>query len=278
MVMANQKKPAEPSPWSLLSSPQDNIITINRKFHLGIVKTQVATGFKKECGRMKLMAFDVDGTLSDHGTAIPHDVAVRLRDFENQGINIAIVSGKPAYYLAGLARGMGLEKAKLIGENGCVIFDSATLEETHLAERPLALDEIESQVLAEFKEKVWIQPNRIALTIFPKNHEEIPLLAEYIRDRIAPIKNDVLMYVHVDAVDIIPVGVDKGNAMRKLMKDLQMDKERILAFGDSTNDLPMFEEAGQVILIGQKIEFQNAVTFSSIMEAFDSELVKNFIK
>lgn len=58
---------------------------------------------------------------------------------------------------------MGLEKAKLIGENGCVIFYSATLEETRLAERLTTVDEIEEKILVHFKEKVWFQPNRVAL-------------------------------------------------------------------------------------------------------------------
>lgn len=227
---------------------------------------------------MKLMTFDVDGTLSEHGTAIPHAVAEKLRSFEKQGIHISIVSGKPAYYLAGLARGMGLEKAKLIGENGCVIFNSATLEETHLVKRLKAVDEIQEKVLEHFKDSVWLQPNRIALTVFPKKRTEVPVIAAFIREMMTPIKEEVIMYEHVDAIDIIPVGVDKGVAIKKLTEELHIERENILAFGDSTNDLPMFKAAGKVIIIGKRIEFQNGNIFTNIEEAMNSNLVKDFIK
>jgi HAD superfamily hydrolase (TIGR01484 family) len=226
---------------------------------------------------MKLMAFDVDGTLSEHGTAIHPDVAAKLKYFETQGIRIALVSGKPAYYLAGLARGMGLSQAKLIGENGCVIFDSGTLDEIHMANRHPVVDELEKKAQAYFKGSVWFQPNRIALTIFPKDKKKVPVIAEYVREQIESLKKNVMMYEHVDAVDIVPVGVDKGTAMRKLMKELQLEKEDIIAFGDSENDLPMFEEAGTVIMIGKKLEFKNAFSFNTIEEALDAAVVSDFI-
>lgn len=232
----------------------------------------------KECDKMKLMVFDVDGTLSEHGTAIPEEVAEQLRRYEQSGLMIGICSGKPAYYLAGLARGMGLKKAQIIGENGGVIFNAATLEESYIVNRLPVLDEIEKKAVADFKDKIWIQPNRIALTIFPKNQQEVPHLAEYIREMLTPIEKEVVMYVHVDAIDIVPVGVDKGAALKKLAKELQIEKENILAFGDSANDLPMFRESGKVVMIGQRIEYPNAVSFESIQEAFQSKTVHDFIK
>jgi HAD superfamily hydrolase (TIGR01484 family) len=242
------------------------------------VITQGNRSFKGMLRMKKLITFDIDGTLSEPGTAIPPFVAEKLREFENKGIHISLVSGKPAYYLAGLARGMGLSKAKLIGENGCVIFNSATLEETHLAERLPAVEEIQANVLEQFKDQVWIQPNRVALTIFPKRREDVPQLAAIMREMSAPIQKDVIMYEHVDAIDIVPVGVDKGLAIKKLTSELNIQKEDILAFGDSTNDLPMFQIAGKVIIIGGKIEFKNAALFNSIYEAFNSKVVEDFIK
>jgi HAD superfamily hydrolase (TIGR01484 family) len=225
----------------------------------------------------KLFAFDIDGTLSNHGTPIPQGVASKLKELENRGIQIALVSGKPAYYLAGLARGMGLERALLIGENGCVIFDFATLEETRIVERLGAVDEVENQVISNFKNKVWLQPNRVALTVFPKKREEVPIIADFMRESLAPISNDVIIYEHVDAVDVIPVGVDKGVALKKVLNEKLFKKEDIIAFGDSTNDLPMFKEAGKVVVIGKTIAFENAIIFDTIMDALHSEIVEDFI-
>lgn len=226
---------------------------------------------------MKAILFDVDGTLSAHGTAIPATVAQQLRDIEEKGIHIIIASGKPAHYLAGLARGMGLEKAKLIGENGCVIFDSATLKEIHLSKRLKEINDLEDAVLAHFKDNIWIQPNRVALTVFPLDQNKVPAIASYMKEPITSVAKDIIMYEHVDAVDIIPVGVNKAVAVKKLLKDLQVDRDQVLAVGDSTNDLPMFAEAGQVMIIGGNITFQNAIEFKTIDDAFTSREFMDFI-
>lgn len=226
---------------------------------------------------MKAILFDVDGTLSGHGEAILANVSEQLRSLEKKGIQLFIVSGKPAHYLAGLVRGMGLEKAKLIGENGCVIFDSSTLEETHMAKRLPAIKELEESILIQFKDKVWIQPNRVALAVFPLNQEDMSTIVKFMRESISSIENDVIMYEHVDAIDIIPEGVDKGITIKKLMKELQISKEQILAIGDSTNDLSMFEEASQVMIIGGKISFKNALNYSTIDDAFNSKAFNDFI-
>jgi HAD superfamily hydrolase (TIGR01484 family) len=218
---------------------------------------------------MKLLAFDIDGTLSEHGRPIPGSVSQRLRDLEEQGIPLAFVSGKPTFYLAGLVRGMGLDHPILIGENGCVIFDSKTLQEFHLAKRLAEFEQIEQQVISQFQDEIWLQPNRVAFTVFPSKSKDVPVVAKFIRDRLGPLEEKVLIYEHVDAVDVLPIGVDKGAALRKIKKDLHIEQKDIIAFGDSANDLPMFKESGTVFIIGNKLEFDGARKFNQIEEALD---------
>lgn len=45
-------------------------------------------------------------------------------------------------------------------------------------------------------------------------------------------------------LDIIPAGVNKGMGVKQLRRILGLKKEEVCVFGDYTNDLPMFAEAG----------------------------------
>ena len=51
-------------------------------------------------------------------------------------------------------------------------------------------------------------------------------------------------------MDIVNPGADKGSALKKLMKELELSKEEVMAFGDNINDLGMLEAAGESYAIG----------------------------
>ncbi len=44
--------------------------------------------------------------------------------------------------------------------------------------------------------------------------------------------------------EFMPAGVDKGYAVRKICESLNVAPERVMAFGDMTNDIPMLRAAG----------------------------------
>ena len=71
---------------------------------------------------IKLIVFDVDGTIAEPNSPVDRKVSEKLQCFERRGIRIAFASGKNASYLSGLARGIGLADPIIIGENGCIIF------------------------------------------------------------------------------------------------------------------------------------------------------------
>lgn len=50
--------------------------------------------------------------------------------------------------------------------------------------------------------------------------------------------------------EIMPVGVDKGRALRLLAQQLGIAREEIMAFGDQVNDLPMLTWAGIGVAMG----------------------------
>ena len=45
-------------------------------------------------------------------------------------------------------------------------------------------------------------------------------------------------------------GVSKGNALRRLVDDLGISRDRVLVIGDAPNDVSMFQEAGLAVAMG----------------------------
>ena len=70
---------------------------------------------------IKLVVFDLDGTLAELGQGVTPENLALLKKLEATGVRIAICSGKPTYYLCGFMRQLGLRAPILVGENGAVI-------------------------------------------------------------------------------------------------------------------------------------------------------------
>ncbi len=68
-----------------------------------------------------------------------------------------------------------------------------------------------------------------------------------------------IMRTHVWLVEATAPGVDKGSGLRKLCELLQVDPQRVLAIGDSENDIPMMQAAGFAIAMGNATPAVKAV-------------------
>jgi hypothetical protein len=217
---------------------------------------------------IKLIALDVDGTIAEPGEPVKIEIAEKLRNFEARGIKIALLSGKNTSYLSGLARGMGIKEPLIIGENGCIIFYPAEMREIRLEERSPEISIIESKVLTNFTNSIWLQPNQVELTIFPRDKNALPTIISFINRIIQSFNKKVIVFEHIDAIDILPFGLDKGKALAKIKEVHNIKRDEIIAVGDSSNDIPMFREAVLSIIIGNKIIHTNgAKKFQTISEA-----------
>ncbi|KAL6621805.1 HAD-like protein [Neocallimastix californiae] len=55
-------------------------------------------------------------------------------------------------------------------------------------------------------------------------------------------------------IEVIPEKVGKGEALKYIMKSLNLKPENVIAFGDSLNDVPMFEVAGYKYAMGNALD------------------------
>ncbi len=67
---------------------------------------------------IKVLIFDLDGTLAPFNGPSAPNVCSTLRELEDCGLRICVCSGKPLAYLCGWMRQLGLRNPVLLGENG----------------------------------------------------------------------------------------------------------------------------------------------------------------
>lgn len=222
---------------------------------------------------MKLIVFDLDGTLAPVGRSISPETIRGLRQLETRGAQIALCSGKPVYYLCGVMRQVGLQHPILLGENGAsmqVGIDLPPKEHYILPYSDAARQSIRL-IRAELEKrmpKLWYQPNQVGLTPFFSTQEENEAIGKCLEDLAGQI-SDVDIYPQGDCYDVTPTGISKAVGIRTLGNYLGIRPEDMIAVGDGINDYPMFEAAG--FSIGIRLKNPDAVSLNvdSIDAAMD---------
>ena len=209
---------------------------------------------------MRLIAFDLDDTIAKLNRPASRRTVEELLDFERKGVRIALLSGKPASYLSGFVRQMGLVDPIISGENGVTVQYGAkfppsqflfTIElDKHSVE---ALRTFEEVLRKKFLQDVWIQPNIVNLTSFPVRKEVREVLFEFFLGYVEEHKQEFdgfKIYKHIDCIELVPPSVDKGVALKKIMEIEKLGKDQVGAVGDSVSDVPMFEQVENSFGIG----------------------------
>lgn len=217
---------------------------------------------------IKLAVFDVDGTLARTEESIAPHIGERIRSLEKQEQRIVLISGRTASYLAGLARGMGLQKPLVAGENGGVIFDPTNLWERRLdVIHPDIITEMRETLLREFGD-LWFQPNQTMLTAAPRDLSRIDELYQLILTLRPVGENNFKLNRYYDAVEIMPQKNSKGRALAVIKESLQIKREEVIVFGNTMVDLPMNAETDEFFIIGDSFKWEGLRNYPSIEDAF----------
>lgn len=217
---------------------------------------------------MKLMVFDVDGTLAKTEESIPPHIARKLRELERDGQQIVLISGRTASYLAGLARGMGLRNPLVAGENGGVLFDPIHLWERRLDFiPPEIITAMRENLLQEFGE-LWFQPNQTMLTAAPRDLGRIEELYQTVLRLKQVTENNYKLNKYYDSVEIMPKENSKGRALAVFKEILNINREEVIVFGNTVVDLPMNSETKEFYLIGESVTYPEIASYPTMEDAF----------
>lgn len=221
---------------------------------------------------IKLIAFDIDGTLApQHGKSLSETVEL-LKELEKQGIKICLISGKPIMYVAGMARQMGIKNPIISGENGAIIYLDMNFPIQN--EIKFKYDKKDLEILEKYKklinnlyrEYIWVQPNDVNFSFFVKDENkknEINELTYHFFKH-----SNFEYYVHSDGCfDIVIRDVNKAWAINSLKKILNVSNSHIITVGDGYNDVPMFEVTYYSIGINRS---DTLIGVENINEAFEA--------
>ena len=228
-----------------------------------------------------LIAIDCDGTLLDSKGNLSTHVPEAIKKAQRMGIKIALVTGRSQSTLDFIFTQLNL-KGPFIGSGGAYIGDLSTGE--IIQQRTLPKTEAETliRLCREFQLILFLEHSDFMIcekeNEKTKQHREeygytwkivpdlLQELAELPEKGLVvgdPQKLAILFnyyqnnnhevsftFTSPTSMDILPKGVSKGNALKKLAEHLQIKPERIVVIGDYLNDLEMFKVAGTSIAMG----------------------------
>jgi HAD superfamily hydrolase (TIGR01484 family) len=216
------------------------------------------------------LVFDVDGTLRTGSMGVPKNLRDKLAEVLGGGGTVVLASGKDARYLRGFARtelGLDPDRVVYITENGCLSLWNEGSRRVRLAFPAGAaqrewLDDARKELKRRLPGSVRFQQNSIALTIFGDDAalESARAILGGVdggRGEYAAWLVDgsrIRMYRHVDSIDCLPAGADKGRALSAVINKRFLRPDRVIAIGDSVNDIPMFRVAARAIAVGTRDE------------------------
>lgn len=235
----------------------------------------------------KNFVFDIDGTLVNSEKILTEKTKEALMKVQAQGHRVLLASGRPIYGLVKLGNLLSLDQnhGYLLSYNGGKVVDwqnKKVLHESLLPQEPvkelfqyckendlniisymddtilagLEVDEyieLESRLNdlpikkeAHFVEKLLQKRvNKCLLTTTPERAAlHTPLLQEKFAGIFSVYRSDPFF------IEIMPLGVDKGAALASLVEEGILEKESLIAFGDSYNDLTMLSYAEIGIAMG----------------------------
>lgn len=232
---------------------------------------------RKDCMK-KAAFFDVDGTILDHHNYIPKSTV--------DGIHKIQANGCYAFLCTGRSRAFIKNKELLdIGFDGIIsgcgtmiefqeqVLYYKKIEQEQIKKTLAFLKDQKAAVIMEGRHKLYLDPEDFGSDLYiAKLREEVgsgmmPITgseadwevskfscaierADLNRLR-AGLEDEYSLLVHdIPVMEVVPKGCSKGTGILKVCDQLGIRTEDTYAFGDSVNDLPMFEVAGYSIAMG----------------------------
>lgn len=227
--------------------------------------------------KYKIAFFDIDGTIlrADH----TYSEATRnaIQQLKEQNIEVFLATGRPIHELEQLSKDLDIDS--FIGYNGAhAIYHNQTVVDEPMEERLLQeivdiakkhnheiamytnklnyFTNLDSDVSTHFSNVFQLTLNKpytdkianqiLGLTVMNLNPTD---------DTLYQIDPSIrLSQVNVEGVghayDVIRLHVNKGEAIKKVLEKLNINKEEAIAFGDGMNDKEMLQIVGEGFAMG----------------------------
>lgn len=235
---------------------------------------------------LKLIALDIDGTLTNDEKKITEDTRSTLLKLQKQGVRVMLASARPVPGLYSASRELDLKDYHgiLMAYNGGKVVDAADgtlLSETHIdmeITRSILrfLETLPVTVILDDGNRFYVEDahgykveyecwnNQMECTEVDNladflDFSPVKLLLSVDPAEILNIQNTIREHLPDDLsvvrtapfyLEIIPSSINKGKALLDVCSRLGIAPADTAAFGDSENDIPMIQAAGCGVAMG----------------------------
>lgn len=247
-----------------------------------------------------ILAFDMDGTLLDSKKKISRKTARFLRKLAKKGHHIIISSGRPPRSIKQYYEQLKLD-TPVVAYNGELVYspvDENFKEVRRTIPKEVVLEVLDKvgknvrNIMCEGETDVWIDQEDTYLGNFfwykgmDVHHGDLHDTLD--KDTMTCLIHCPEEYRNANEIekicekwpDILPIfwigkpyfelhhkTASKGDGLRIVAEHYKIPKERIIAFGDATNDIEMFEFAKTSVLMSNaKYDLKDKVTMVSVKD------------
>jgi hydroxymethylpyrimidine pyrophosphatase-like HAD family hydrolase len=190
--------------------------------------------------RFTAVAIDYDGTLAENGTVRPSTVAA-LERLIASGRKFILVTGRILHELLSIFPQANL-CARIIAENGAVLYRPASREQRLLAE-PVSMP------LVEALQRKGVTPLQVGDSIVATVRPHEVTVLEVIRD--LGLEHHVVF--NRESVMVLPPGVTKASGLKSALDELKLSPHNAIGIGDSENDHALFQASELAVAVGSAV-------------------------
>lgn len=237
----------------------------------------------------EMIVLDLDGTLTNRDKVITPETKKVLMEAQERGKIVVLASGRPTYGVMPLAKELELERygGYILSFNGGVIINCKTMETTFSRllpedsnEKIISLAKEHGVNILTYEGEVIITPDGSDVYVNKEaaiNHMEVRQIGDFRQhinfavpkylmlddgDYLALVepkvkaamgKNFSVYRSEPYFLEILPKGIDKAKSLERLLGDLGLTKEQMIACGDGYNDLTMIQYAGLGVAMGNAV-------------------------
>lgn len=232
---------------------------------------------------IELLALDVDGTLVDEALSIPDRVRETVLEVHERGVTVTLATGRMLECTTPFARELEIEAPLICYQGGLIQAPNAQVPLYRATmDRDIVRDALawraehgwhavlyadDALFIAE-----WRYPESFYRDLLGENLHRVDDLASVLEHR-EPVKflfiadapeadqleaamrqrfggQMEVVRSHANFVEGNPLGVSKGDSLRRLADHLGVPQAQVMAIGDQGNDVPMLEWAGLSVAMG----------------------------
>ncbi|MFL6463359.1 MAG: HAD family hydrolase [Bryobacteraceae bacterium] len=169
------------------------------------------------------LASDYDGTLADHGTVRPSTLDA-LKRFRDTGRQLLMITGRELPDLMSVFPEYEVFHW-IVGENGAVLFETATNNEILLSEPP-------PPQFAETLRRKNVAPLDVGRVIIATLDDQ----KEKVLETIHEFGLELQIIFNKGSLMVLPAGIDKASGLKACLRKISLSLHNIVGVGDAEND------------------------------------------